>query len=60
MKNSVDLLSVELRKLLLWHVVDEEVVPNLGVSVYALTVSLCDSLRKNPRVFRVEQEVDSG
>ena len=54
------MFSVKLRKLLLWHIVDEEIIPNLGVSVNALTMSLCDSLCKNSRVLRVEQEVDSS
>jgi len=57
-KNSVYLFSVKLGKLLLGHVVDEEIVSYLGISVYALTVSLCDSLRKNSGVLRVEQEIN--
>ena len=60
MQDSVDLFSVKLRKLLLWHIVDEEIIPNLGVSVNALAVSLSDSLREYSRVLRVEQEVDSS
>ena len=54
MKNPVDLLGIELRKFLLWHIIDKEVVANLRISVNTFTVSLCDSLREDSRVFRVE------
>ena len=55
-QDSVDLFSVKLRKLLLWHVVNEEVIPNLRVGVNSLTMSLCDSLCKNSWVLGVEQD----
>ena len=51
MQNAVYLLSIELWQLLLRHVVDEEVVSDLGISINALAVSLSNSLGKNSGIF---------
>jgi hypothetical protein len=58
--NAVDLLSVKLRETLLRHVVDEEVIADLGVSVDTLAVGLSDSLSEDTGIFGVEEEVDPG
>jgi hypothetical protein len=58
--NTVDLLSVKFGEALLGHIVDEEVVANLGVGINALAVGLCNSLGKNTGIFGVVKQVDSG
>lgn len=58
--DSADLLWVEFRKLLSWHVVDEEVVSDLRVSIDSLLMSLGNSLGEDSWIFRVEKEVDSS
>jgi hypothetical protein len=58
--DSADLLWVEFRKLLSWHVVDEEVVSDLRVSIDSLLMSLGNSLSEDSWIFRVEKEVDSS
>lgn len=60
LENAAHLLSVELGKILLGHIVDEEVIANLRVGIDALGVGLGDTLGKDPGVLRVEEEVDSG
>ena len=60
MDDSADLLWVEFRKLLSWHVVDEEVVSDLRVSIDSLLMSLSNSLSEDSWIFRVEKEVDSS
>lgn len=59
MNNTIDLFRVKLRKALLRHVVDEEVVTDLRVRVNTLAVGLSDSLCKNARVLGVEKQVDT-
>lgn len=59
-QNAVYLLSIELWQLLLRHVVDEEVVSDLGISVNALTVCLSNSLGENSGILWVEKEIDSS
>jgi len=54
MQNAVNLFSVEFRKLLLGHHIDEEVVADLRISVNALTMCLCNTLSENTRIFRIE------
>lgn len=58
MHDAVDLLGVKLWQALGRHVVNEKVVPDLRVRVDALAVGLRDSLREDPGVLGVEQQVD--
>jgi len=55
-----DLLWIKLRQFLGWHVINEEVVPDLGVGIDALLMRLGNPLSEDSRVFRVEEEVDSS
>jgi len=57
--DAVDLLGVELWQALGRHVVNEKVVADLRVRVDALAVGLRDSLRKDPGVLGVKQQVDA-
>jgi len=58
--DSVDLLSVKLGEALLGHVVDKEVVADLGVSVSALFVGLGYSLGEDTGILGVEEKVNPG
>ncbi len=54
------MLAVKLRELLGWHIVDEEVVSYLTVSINTLLMSLGHTLGENAWVFSIEEEVDPG
>jgi hypothetical protein len=59
MDDSTDLLWIKFRKFFWWHVVNEEVVSDLGVSEDSLLVGLSHSLSEDSWVFRVEEKVNS-
>jgi hypothetical protein len=50
MDDSAYLFWIKLRQLLGWHVVNEEVVPDLRVGVDTLLMGLGDSLGEDSRV----------
>lgn len=58
--DTILLFGIELGEALLGHEVDEEIVADLGVGVYALAVCLGDSLSEDSWVLRVEEQVDPG
>lgn len=58
--DSTDLLWVEFREILDWHIVDEEVISDLRISKNSFLVCLGNSLGKDPWVLGIEKEVDSG
>ena len=45
---------------MLRHVIDEEVVSDLGISINPLAVSLSNSLSKYSGVFRIKKKIDSS
>lgn len=55
MNDTVHLFSVELRKTLLGHVVNKEVVADLGVGVDALAMGLRNSLGEDTGILGVEE-----
>lgn len=58
--NSTDLLRIELRQFFSWHIVDEEVVSDDGISIDSLLMSLSDSLGKDSWILGVKKQVNSG
>ena len=60
MDDTILLFGVELGEALLGHEVDEEIVADLGVGVYAFAVCLGDSLSEDSWVLRIEEQVDPG
>jgi len=58
--NTTDLLWIKFRGLVSWHIVHEEVISDLRVSIYSFLVSLCNSLGEDSWVFRIEEEIDSS
>ena len=54
MDDTAYLLWIEFRGLIGRHVVNEEVIPNLGVSEDPFLVSLGNSLSEDSRILRVE------
>ena len=60
MDDTILLFGVELGEALLGHEVDEEIVADLGVGVYAFAVCLSDSLSEDSWVLRIEEQVDPG
>lgn len=59
MDDSTDLLRIKFREFFWWHVVNEEVVSDLGVSEDSLLMGLSHSLSEDSWVLRVEEKIDS-
>ena len=60
MLDTVNLLSIELWELLLGHVVNEEVVANLGIGILTFFMGLSNTLGKDTWILSIHEEVDAG